>query len=237
MAINFDLLIPLSTIGQFIIDELTANPIAGEVFFYEPDKVTLKNVYEQTGDPFNPFQVTQNPIQLNAAGGFVNGSGNIFIPYLYLFDETDNKTEQLYYVEVRRSDSSLDWALDNFGENYPLSGSPEEDTEVINLCPTYGFDLPVFNGFYTQTNEQPVRMNWVTSRDTDGALIAQGWLWFNNGFDDSDFFYEFEVIPIGTLPDVNPIFKLKLTQTTFGTPGTINFLAFAIGYGKEIKKN
>lgn len=232
MAIDPTFLVPLSTIGQFIIDELTINPLPGRVFFYKPDKLTLKNVYEQTGDPFNPFQVTPNPIQLNAAGGFVNGSGNIFIPYLYFFDEVDNQTSELYYVEVRRPlpDNSLAWALDNFGENYPASGLPEEAGELTNLCPSYGFDIPTFNGFYTQANEQPVR-NWRHPSDELND-IAQGWRWVNNGTASSDFFYEF--VDPGTIPG-NPLYKLVLTQTTFGTPGTTNWLGFEITKGNQLQ--
>ena len=114
MAINTDLLVILPLLGQFIQDSDTADPLLGTMAFFKTDKVTPKNIYEQTGDPFNPFQVAANPIQLNAAGGYVNGSGNIFVPYLYPFDEADNTTAELYYVEVERTDTSIAWAVDNF---------------------------------------------------------------------------------------------------------------------------
>ena len=79
MAINIDNLIILPFLGQFITDAATTDPLLGEVSFFKTDKITLKNVYQKTGDPMDPFEVAQNPVQLNAAGGFVNASGNIFV--------------------------------------------------------------------------------------------------------------------------------------------------------------
>lgn len=147
MAINTDLLIILPFLGQFIQDAETSDPLLGEVFFYKTNKITLKNIYQQTGDPFNPFEIAPNPIQLNAAGGFVNGSGNIFVPYLYPFDEDDQTVEELYYVEVRRTDTSLAWALDNFPQNFIGSGQSDE-LPTGNLFSNYGFDTQVNANIY-----------------------------------------------------------------------------------------
>lgn len=234
MAINTDLLIILPFLGQFITDSQTTDPLLGEVYFYEPDKITLKNVYEQTGDPFNPFQVTPNPIQLNPAGGFVNASGNIFVPYLYPFDEADNVTEQLYEVEARRTDNSLAWAISNFPENFD-GGELGDEGSLVNLCPTYGFDFPVFNDFYNAIDNQPVRMWNGVNVEGDSANIAQGWRWINNGFATADFFYNFEPLAVGTLPTVNPLFKLNLSQAAGGTPGTANLLGFNLTGGNQLE--
>ncbi|MDX1428260.1 MAG: hypothetical protein R3206_10595, partial [Salegentibacter mishustinae] len=142
-------------IRQEFTDPTTLLPVVGYIKFFKTDKITIKNFYQQTGNPSTPFQVAPNPTNLDTAGGIS------FVPYLYPYDETDEDTEELYYIEVRRTaDDSLVFTFDNFPENFDQSGGNTTIENVINKCPSYGFDNPVMGTNYTEDNENPVQNPW-----------------------------------------------------------------------------
>lgn len=220
MAFNPNQLIILPFLGQFIIDSDTMEPLPGTVTFYKTDKITLKEIFEQTGDPQNPFQVAANPVQLNAAGGFVNASGNIFVPYLNPYVE-DTNTEELYYVEVRRNDNSLAWAIDNYPENFKEQGNNVNTNQSItNIFPTYGFD--------TIVNENIYNSNSIPTGSTTTGLSA-GWFWeISTGEVNPNNTYSFENIAIDNL-EGNPKNKLIIRSSNNSGGQSINNLYSVIG--------
>jgi hypothetical protein len=73
----------------------------GVVTFYEPDMVTLKNVYYQAGTPgFFSFVPAPNPMVLSGAGTPMDANGNDIILFYYPFSETDSNVSQTYFITV-----------------------------------------------------------------------------------------------------------------------------------------
>jgi len=229
MAIVDTQLIISPVIRQYFTDPLTLLPVVGYVNFFQLDKITPKNVYQQTGDIDNTFEVAANPVVLDAAGAIP------FVLYLYPFDEADATIEELYYVEVRRTaDDSLVFALDDFPQNFDQSGGGTTETDITNLCPSYGFDLPVFFNFYTEDNEMAVPAAADFSTNTqDGVIPASGWIWQATDFTATEFYYEFTEIPFGTL-DGNPLYKLNFKAVNSGVAQVYNYFGFVVSTGIEL---
>jgi len=227
MAVNNTLLIISPLMRQYFTDPDTLLPVVGTVTFYKTDKITLKNIFQQTGNPNDPFQVAPNPVTLDTAGAIP------FLHYVYPYDEDDETTEELYYVEIRRDDNSLVFALDNFPENFVSGGADSGSTSLANRCPSYGFDNPVFANIYTESNENPIRDNW--SNDIgQGVRPATGWTWILSDISDlSDFFYEAIAIPTGQITG-NPIYLMNFKATSIVTQ-TRNDIRFRLCAANELE--
>jgi len=230
MAITTTQLIISPVIRQYFIDPSTLLPVVGKIYFYQLDKITPKNVYRQTGDIDNSFEVAANPIDLDTAGAIP------FVLYLYPYDETDDTVEELYYIEVRRDDTSLVFALDDFPQNFSeSSGGGNASTQLINRFPSYGFDIPVFFNYYTELNDQTVPNPEDFSTNENNVITpAVGWIWQMENFTFSSFYYSFTEIPFGTL-DGNPIYLLNLKNAINGANQTYNYFGAVLCLGSELE--
>lgn len=226
MAIVNSQLIISPVIRQYFIDPNTQLPVVGYVNFFKIDKITPKNTYQQDG--VGGFQVAANPVVLDSAGAIP------YVIYLYPYDETDETVEELYYVEVRRTtDDSLVFALDNFPQNFVFNdggGSTGED--VINKCPSYGFDNPIFGETYTKDSENQLKVDWSPILQ-NGAFVAQGWLWQLEDLSNSEFYYQFTALASGSRPG-NPINLLTLLTGNIQTQSQ-NVIGFRLGVSNELE--
>lgn len=226
MAIINSQLIISPVIRQYFIDPTTLLPVVGTIQFFKTDKITPKNVFQQTGNPLDPFEVAANPITLDTAGAIP------FVLYLYPFDENDADVEELYYVEVRRIDTSLVFALDNFPENFVSSENGSIEDDLINKCPSFGFDNPILAATYTLANQNPLPVNWAVDI-TNGARVAQGWVWQLEDVSNSEFYYDVTPIAAGSRPG-NPINLLTLFSGNIQTQ-TQNMFGFRLGVANELE--
>ena len=225
MAVNNAQLIISPVIRQYFTDPNTLLPVVGTIEFFKLDKITPKNIFQQNG--VGDFIVAANPVTLDISGAIP------FVPYLYPFDENDETVEELYYIEVRRTDTSLVFALDNFPQNFKDGGGSNITNEiVINKCPSYGFDNPILGNTYTATSENQIPSNWATDLD-NGVRPAQGWLWQLEDVSNSEFYYEVSPILAGTLPG-NPLYLMTLSTGNTDTQ-TKNDWSFRLGSGNELK--
>lgn len=213
MAIIDSQLVHQPQIEQKFLDPNTLGPVNGIVTFFKTDKTTLKNIYIETFDPENPFEVAENPQTLLVTGAFEQPI------YYYFYDETDNTTEELYFIEVKDAASVVVLEVDNFVENFN-STVPEDDSgDLKNLCPSFGFDLPLLASFYNTSSPQFIQ--------EDETQVALGWLWYKNAPTNSDFYYSYEEIDSGTL-DGNPHFEITLIVANSGVAQSINWIGFPI---------
>ena len=133
MAIVDTQLIVAPVLQDLVVSKLGVPLAAGIIYFYEPDGVTSKNWYYQSGTGTGPFTYLAgpNPLTLSAAGTFVDVNGNDVIPYFYPYSELDNVTPQGYTIEV--FDSLLNAQFTRY--NFPLSGS--EISPTTTQIPTF----------------------------------------------------------------------------------------------------
>ncbi len=209
MAVNNELLLTSLVLSEVFVDPLTLQPLIGEVFFFKTDKITVKNIYQLTGDDLDPFEVAPNPFPLQADGGFLNKI------YYYPYDEDDETTVELYYIEARRTDTSVVLTFDDFPKNFvPRQGGTASSEELSNLLPSYGFDIPINRGFFTQDNEFPIEGTTLQR-----VTVAPGFDWIISNPSFSKFFYSFSKIAQGTL-DGDPLYEITLDVESFGTAQT-----------------
>lgn len=208
--INTQLLIS-PPMRQGFIDPNTLLPVVGTVTFFKPDKVALKNVYIQTNNPSDPFIVASNPITLETDGAFPSSM------YLYPFDETDNETEELYYIEVDRTDTSNVHIIENFPENFSPTTPSDEDNTLQNLAPAFGFEFPFYDEVFTAVNE--------LSAPSISTYPSQGFEWYKNDPTLSDFYYNIAVNTVGTI-DGNPLNLLTLEVDNLGGVQTTHWFGF-----------
>lgn len=214
MAIIDNQLLIAPPFRQSFTDGLTLLPLVGKATFFKTDKVTLKNVFIQTGNPGTPFEVSPNPVDLETDGGLPTTI------YLYPFDESDNKTIELYYIEFRRSsDNSLVFAIDNFPENFANSTPSDVTTGTVNLAPSFGFDYPFYPQEFTPTTE--------LSAPLENTHPALGFAWFKDNPSGADFFYEFIQNTVGTI-DGNPLNLMTLQVANLAGVQTTHWLGFEI---------
>ena len=226
MAISNSQLIISPVLRQYFIDPTTLLPVVGTIDFFKTDKITPKNVFQQTFNPLDPFEVVAIPISLDTAGAIP------FTLYLYPFDENDDEVEELYYIEVRRTDTSLVFALDDFPQNFVSGGDEGAADDLTNKCPSFGFDNPILAATYTLANQNPIPVNWATDI-MDGARVAQGWVWQLEDVSNSELFYDVTPIIVDTRPG-NPINLLTLSSGNIQTQ-TQNMIGFRLCVANELK--
>lgn len=191
--------------------------IGGKIKFFKTDRVTPKSVYYWSGDPQNPF-LAVNEIDLTQ--GVV--PNNRYPLWLYPYDEADNKTAQLYYISVENSAEVSIWSLDQ----YPQHGVPtpdENDESLANLCPTYGFDVPVWQDFYASDNNVTEVIN----------APAWGWLWHKDKPNNAYFTYQFERLAVGTV-DGDPDYEITLKAANVTAAQTVHWFSFPLGFAYEL---
>lgn len=120
MAINKDLLVAGIALQDFLVNKEGTALINGTVTCYQDNsRTTLKNWYYQTGSYGNyKYLALPNPMTLSAAGTICDAQGNDVIPLFYPYNETDNQTEQTYYITVYDSDDTLQFTRANFPLNF-----------------------------------------------------------------------------------------------------------------------
>lgn len=103
MTIN-TLYVPFSNLPSVFLDKDTGLPLAAGVvkFYRDSQRVTPKQVYMISGiSPNYTFAAMGTQLTLGINGGFVDGSGNAFIPYAYPYD--NEGALDLYYITVESS--------------------------------------------------------------------------------------------------------------------------------------
>lgn len=103
MTIN-TLYVPFSNLPSVFLDKDTGLPLAAGVvkFYRDSQRVTPKMVYMISGiSPNYSFTAMGTQLTLGMNGGFVDGSGNAFIPYAYPYDAEG--ALDLYYITIESS--------------------------------------------------------------------------------------------------------------------------------------
>lgn len=103
MTIN-TLYVPFSNLPSVFLDKDTGLPLAAGVvkFYRDSQRVTPKQVYMISGiSPNYSFTAMGTQLTLGMNGGFVDGSGNAFIPYAYPYDAEGQL--DLYYITIESS--------------------------------------------------------------------------------------------------------------------------------------
>lgn len=232
MAIdNSKLVLFPAAIQQPIIDPNNGLPAAGGwIEFTKTDQTTPKAVYQQTGDPDDPFEVANDltpgnkgRLDLNNAGAPVS-----FPLFFYPFDEADNKTEELYYYRVNRADGSAILDANNMPQKYlnDQSGGSTSDESIENLWPSYGFEVKVWPTIYDQTTYD----NFLTDKYD---RVAAGWTWYKSTPDNAEFYYTFNTTAALGL-DGNPVNELVLHAQNKTGDQTEQWIAAPVGYKDDL---
>jgi hypothetical protein len=136
MTIN-TLYVPFSNLPSVFLDKDTGLPLAAGVvkFYRDSQRVTPKMVYMISGvSPNYTFAAMGTQLTLGINGGFVDGSGNPFIPYAYPYDAEG--ALDLYFITVESSGGVAQESIEACP--YVQSGviPPEQrsntDNELIN---------------------------------------------------------------------------------------------------------
>lgn len=137
MAIVVSQLISAAVLQLPFVDKEGDPLTAGVVTFYQPDMVTLKNVYYQSGTPGNyTYIAAPNPLILSGAGTPMDVNGNDIILFYYPYSETDSSISQPYFITVYDEFGTLQFTRSNFpfitGGSSPLTVATLENYVINN---------------------------------------------------------------------------------------------------------
>lgn len=207
MTIN-TLYIPFSNLPSVFLDKDTGLPLAAGVvkFYRDSQRQTPKMVYKITGiSPAYTFTQIGTQLTLGINGGFVDGSGNPFIPYAYPYDAEG--VLDLYYITVESSGGVPQETIDACP--YVSSGSvpPEERSNTDN---------ELLNPQFVEVNFPSSGSTTLTITGTDTVTsIAPGWDIITTGSGT----LEIERLePVAVNVTTNPPYSLRLNASSgFGT--------------------
>jgi hypothetical protein len=185
MAVDFSKLV-VAQLQDNIIDGETREPAIGQVFFYKAgQEPCLKNAYQATNNPLNPFVPVANPLALDDSGSLP------FPVYYYPFDENDAGTQELYDVVVKRLDDTEILRRDNWPPQTSDTPLPGNAADPLNVCPNYEFHSPVNADIYD-----------IEKLSNENASVAWGWKLQQENITAQDVRYTFALLNNGTASSI-----------------------------------
>lgn len=147
-----------------LVDKDTGLPLAGGTisFYSDINRSTLKPIFTISGSPPNySFVQLPNPSILNGAGQFVDGTGNVVVPYYFPFDANGNS--ELYYITVFNSNSTEQFTREAWPPDAVSQQSISSSSDLFNYIP---------NGqLLLHTDIQGPPFGQITQSET---ILAQG---------------------------------------------------------------
>ncbi|MBL4707463.1 MAG: hypothetical protein JKY48_03370 [Flavobacteriales bacterium] len=189
-------------------------------FFKDSARTEPKAVYVRSATPgqYDPFL----EFELDNAGA---------VPYLFFFfpvSESNNSISEPYYVELKNQDGIIIFMRENFPPS-DASSSSSGSNEVSNLCPSFGFESPVYPGYFNEGDNRPIGSNLNALEQGDmGWIVSFGWEYWVENFTNSNDFLAFTDLGDSGL-EGNPQNSMTLKSNVTSPTTTFKRIGFRLG--------
>jgi hypothetical protein len=241
MAIVTSKLISAAVLQLPFVDKEGEPLTQGVVTFYQPDMVTLKNVYYQSGTPGNyTYIAAPNPMTLSGAGTPTDVNGNDIILFYYPYSETDSNISQPYFVTAYDDLGTLQFTRSNF----PFITGGGSGPATIATLENYVINNRFWRNIGS-VNAGTLNNTWTVQYNNSGTVYYQTLCPDqHDGFSMPDFNYiknvngsATETITFNTFPktstpiltgDIGPEFYINHTCTADTSGSTLKVYQFPV---------
>jgi hypothetical protein len=152
--------IPGKNIQELFVDKATGQVMAGGYieFWADNARTIPKTVYQESGNPEEPYVPLGSTVDLGAAGSPVDGNGNDVALYYKVLDDDGNKS--LYYLDVFTAANVKRISRNRWPLDFEISENPEFNF-VENFVPNGQFLIHTDNEAFTEEVTNIAMGGWV----------------------------------------------------------------------------